>query len=297
MKKWNVLLSMTLMAGALFVTSCSKDETTDPGPSLNLKGGSGYTSDDKTIAAGDSIRVGVIAASSNVSNDKLTNFKFTVTFDNSSATVDDAPLNSTTYDMDYVLTFSAGSVGENRLKLEVTDKGGKTVSKEFVITVTPAPVAVSKYTDVTLGSFNDAIGSFYSTSDSSVYTRGQAAGDVAIQAKIDFIFFKGTTVTNVNSLAAPSDPAPNSITDLQMSGWTVRNATLLTKVAMTPAEFKAIGNTYTFPDFTATTTIANQLATNDVVFFKTVDGRSGLVLVVDLFTRGDEGKFDVIVSQ
>lgn len=295
MKKWNVLLSMTLMAGALFVTSCSKDETTDPGPSLNFKGGSGYTSDDKTVAAGESILVGVMAASSNVSNDKLTKFTLTSTYDNSTTTVVDTILNSTTFDMDFDLTFSAASVGENRLKFEITDKGGKTVSKDFVVTVTAAPVAVNKYNDVTLGSYNDAIGSFYSTSENVVYTRAEAGASAAIQGKIDLIFFKGTT--NLNSLAAPSDPAPNSITDLQMSGWTVRNATLLTKVAMTPAEFKAIGDTYNFPDFTATTTIVNQLANNDVIFFKTVDGKLGYVLIVDLYSRGDGGKFDVIVSQ
>lgn len=292
MKKWNVLISMLLLAGVVFTTSCSKDEEEDPGPSLNFKGGSEYTSAATTISAGESILVGVLATSSSVSGSNLTNFLLTATHNNLTETVEDSTINTDTFTADYELTFE--SLGDTRLTFKITDKDGKTVTKDFIVTVEDAPVAVTKDEGVELGSWNDGAGSFYASSIDSVFIRANVRDNAANQALIDFIFFKGTQ--NANSLAAPFDDAPQSIAELQMSGWTVENATILAKVDMTVAQFDAIGDTYNFDDIEGTATIVNNLNEGDIIQFQTVEGKMGLIKVVTLANRGDYGVFDVIVQ-
>lgn len=293
MKKWNLLLSMCLMAGAMFVTSCTKDEETDPGPSITLKGGTDYVSTDKTIQAGETIQVGVIGASSTVSNSKLVRFKLTTTHNDIPETIVDTTFSSSSFNLDIAITYPAEFAGSNRLLFELTDKGGMTSSKAFVLTVEESATEVNKYTGVNLGSWNDNEGgSFYSTSENQVYFRSTAAQN---QSKIDFVFFKG--ITNGNSIAAPFDPAPNSIDELLMSGWTVKNKTLFQETTMTATEFDAIGSSYNFPEFTGTATIANQLEVGDVVYFETVLGKLGYFKVVNLNSRGDYADIEVIVQK
>lgn len=294
MKKWNVLISMLLLAGVVFTTSCSKDEEEDPGPSLNLKGGSEYVSDDVTISAGETIKVGVMASSSSVSGTNLSRFKMTSTFGSSTTDVVDTTFNEDTFTQDLDLTFSEGSIGTNVLKFEVWDKDGKSASREFTVTVEDTPVEVTKHADVELGSWNDAAGSFYSSSTNQVFVRADVRDNPTNQALVDFIFFKGTA--NANSLAAPADNAPQSIAELQMTNWTVENATKLAKVDMTVAAFDAIGATFNFDDFDSQATIINNLNEGDIIQFLTVEGKMGLIKVKTLANRGDYGVFDVIVQ-
>ena len=293
MKKWNLLLSMFLMAGAVFVTSCTKDDETDPGPSITLKGGTEYVSADKTIQAGETITVGVIGASSTVSNSKLVKFKLTSTFNNVPEVIVDTTFSSSTFNLDITIAYPAEYVGENRLLFQLTDKGGMANEKAFIVTVEQSATEVNKYTGVNLGSWNDNEGgSFYSTSENKVYFRSTAAQN---QSKIDFVFFKGDK--NGNAIAAPFDPAPNSINELLMGTWTVKNKTLFQVTTMTAAQFDAIGASYDFPEFTGELTIAKQLAIGNVVYFKTVLGKLGYFKVVNLNTRGDYADLEVIVQK
>jgi hypothetical protein len=290
MKKWNYLLSMFLIAGTVFVTSCSKDE--DDPPTLDLKGTSGYTSNDVTISAGETIRVGVIAAAG---TEKLSSFNLTVRHNNIDEYSFDTTLNVDNFNMDFEIPFTSEFIGENLVSMKVVDKGGNTASQSFKVTVETGAVAINKYSGVLLGSFNDVNGSFYNTTENTVYTISAAKAN---QAKVDLLFYFGAD--HKNTLAAPNDPDVNAeITTFQLNTWTTKNATKFIKGAVTAAQFDAIVDDFNFPTFDESSALsyADKLVDGDVVFFKTVTGKLGLAKVVDLTARGDQGTFDFIIEE
>lgn len=291
MKKWNLLLSMLFIASAIFVTSCTKDEN-PTGPSLSLKGGAGYTSTDQTIQVNDPILIGATGTSGDAN---LTRFKFSVTSNNVATTILDTTFNSASFNWELELTFT--SVGEARLMFELWDKDGNKDEKAFNVTVEDPGMQVVKYSDVELGSWNDAVGSFYSSTENIVYTRGQLTTSPSNQAKIDFLFFKG--VTNGNTISSPDDTDANSIDDLQLVGWTNKNQTRFNTTDITVAQFDAISTSFQFPVFQmgSQTTKVNNLTEGQVIMFKTEAGKLGLIKVVDLYSRGDLVKVDVVVQQ
>ncbi|MBL7903420.1 MAG: hypothetical protein JNL22_00220 [Bacteroidales bacterium] len=294
MKKWSFLFAAFLMSAVVFVSSCTDEgEETDPGPSLTLKGGTGYTSDDVTIEIGNSIKVGVVGGKSSVSGNKLTKFKFIYTANNIPTTLVDSTLNADSFNWETELEFTG--VGTGRLSFELTDKGGMTVEKAFNVTVQGPEV--TKFSNVELGSWNDAIGSFFATSEGVAYNVTQTSAVPSTQAKIDFLFFKG--VTNGNTIASPDDVDANTISDLKLNLWTNKNQTRFNATTITAAQFDAIGTTYVFPNFDLNnqSTKANELAEGDVILFKTKANKLGLIKVIDLYTKGDKMKIDVIVEK
>lgn len=294
MRKLNYLFAAMIMSTAVFVASCTKDTTeTDPGPSLTLKGGAGYTSDDAAIEIGTTIKVGVIGGKSSVSGNKLTHFKCVFTSNNVPTTLLDSTLNSDTFDWEIELEFN--STGTGIISFELTDKGSMKTTKSFNITVQGPET--KKYSNVELGSWNDAIGSFFATSEGIAYNVTQTSTVPANQAKIDFLFFKGAT--NLNTIASPDDADANSIADLKLNLWTTKKQTRFNTTTITAAQFDAIGTNYVFPnfDFGSQTTKANQLDVGDVILFKTQENKLGLIKIISQYTKGDKMKIDVIMEK
>ena len=273
--------------------SFTTDTEVDPGPSLTLKGGSGYTSNDVTISTGTTIKVGVVGGISSVSGNKLTRFKLVFTSGNIPATLFDTTLNTGVFDWETNLTFTNEVAGT--LSFELTDMGNMKATKTIHITVT-GPETI-KYSNIEMGSWNDVNGSFFSTSEGIVYNITQTMSSPANQAKIDFLFFKGTV--NGNTIAAPDDVDANTIPEYKLNLWTNRNQTRFNAINISAAQFDAIGANYEFPDFEpdVQTTKMNQLAVGDVFLFKTQGNKPGLVKIVSLYTRGDKMKIDVIMEK
>jgi len=296
MKKWNYLFAALLMSVAVVFTSCSDEEETDPGPSLSLKGGSAYTSQDATIQVNEAIMVGVNGLKSPVSGQKLTRFKFSITSNNVATTYVDSTFNADSFTWESELTFTG--VGEGRLLFELWDKGGMKTDQAFTITIEDPGAQINKYMDVEFGSWNDAVGSFFASTEGITYTVGQTRNVPANQAKIDFLFFKG--VTNGNTFASPDDADAGTIQDLgPVSDWTNKNQTRFNPTTITVAQFDAIGDTYQFPTFNLMqqTTKMNNLTEGQVFLFKTKNDKLGLVKVIDLYNRGDRAKVSVIVQK
>jgi hypothetical protein len=294
MKKWKFLFAALMMSTAVFVTSCGNDEDeTDPGPSLTLKGGPEYTSADANLLIGASIKVGVVGGKSSVSGNKLTKFRFIYTANNVPTTLLDTTLNADSFNWETDLEFTG--VGSGRLSFELTDKGGMKVEKGFNVVVQGPET--KKYSNVVLGSWNDAEGSFFATSEGVAYNVTQTSTVPTNQAKIDFLFFKG--VTNGNTIASPDDIDANTIATLQLNGWTTKLQTRFNTTQMTAAEFDAIGTNYVFPNFNLNNqaTKANELEEGEVVLFKTQSGKIGLIKIVDLYSRGDMMKIDVVMEK
>jgi hypothetical protein len=294
MKKWKFLFAALMMSAAVFVTSCGKDEDeTDPGPSLTIKGGPEYTSADANLLIGASIKVGVVGGKSSVSGNKLTRFRFIYTANNVPTTLLDTTLNADSFNWETDLEFTG--VGSGRLSFELTDKGGMKVEKGFNVVVQGPET--KKYSNVELGSWNDAIGSFFATSEGIPYNVTQTSTVPANQAKIDFLFFKGAT--NGNTIASPDDIDANTISDLKLNLWTTKLQTRFNTTQITAAEFDAIGTNYVFPNFNLNNqaTKANQLDPGEVVLFKTQSGKIGLIKIVSLYTKGDKMKIDVVMEK
>jgi len=281
---------MAIFLGAATIfTGCSKDEDPVTGsPSIDFKGGATYTFENVTITTNDQIVVGILAAMHPDTKKPLTNFKLTIGSD----VLVDSTFNANSFDADYTINFE--EVGTATLNARITDESGSYDEISFDIIVEVAAVNVTKNTNIEMGSFNDPKGSFYSTGNATVYTVAQAKLN---QAAVDFIFFKG--VTNLNAIAAPDDSEVNTISTYQLADWTVKNQTRFNATTMTAAEFDAIGNTYVFPEFNATTaaSLAKNLVNGQVLYFKTQAGKHGYIKVVDLFSRGDMAKFDVIIEE
>lgn len=291
--KMNRLFLILTVAIATAFTSCSKDDDIiNPEPTLDFKGGANYTSTDVTINAGDEILVGFNAAYNSETGEKLTNFKLVVTSNNVSQTLIDSTLKNETFSTDLNITFT--EVVTARLEATVTDKAGRTAKVSFNITVEEAGVKVVKHTNVELGSWNDAIGSFYAAKENTIFTVSEAFNN---QAKVDFIFYKG--VQNMNTITAPDDADLLEIQTFNIASWTTKNETRFVMTSLTAAEFDAIGEYYVFPEFDQTKVAKKvvDLENGAVVHFRTQAGAYGLIKVIDLYSRGDLGKFDIIIME
>lgn len=275
--------------------SFTTEQEPDPGPVLNLKGGFGFTSSDVTITPGEVIRVGVVGISSHVSSNKLVRFKMTATSMNLPSVLLDSVLNTNSFDWDTYLSFLA-EPGGVELEFEITDAGGMKASRTLQLTITSSQ-NTERFNNVEMGSWNDAIGSFFSTAEGIVYNIAQTYAIPANQAKIDFLFFKGMTLNN--TIASPDDVDANTIADLKLNMWTNKNQTRFNSTSLTAAQFDAIGASYEFPefDFGIQTTKANQLEEGDVILIKTQSNKLGLIKIESLYTKGDKMKIDVVIEK
>ncbi|MBI9033517.1 MAG: hypothetical protein JEZ03_03490 [Bacteroidales bacterium] len=295
MKKMRFLAFM-LIASAVSFTACNKDEedpNLDKTPTITLKGGGNYISANNTVTFGEVFAVGITANANADTDKKLVSFNISAVKNNTPEVIFDSTFSSDTFDFDFTLKIDeptkADLLNVNWI-FEVVDKDGEKKSVSLTSTVESNLV---KRQEIEFGSWNDAIGSFYSVDMDSVYTKTPASEN---QAKIDLVFFKGSS--NGDTWAAPNDADLNTISDLGVANWTIKNATLLEKTALTAVQFDAINYYNEIPDMTvAAETKVNNLETGNVFLFKTANDVIGLAKVVDLYTRGDKAKLEIIIKK
>ena len=299
MKKWNFLFMALLMSAAVMVTSCGgdDDDPIDQGPTINLKGGEGYTSKDDSIRVNESITVGVTGLKSSVSGSKLVNFKFSIISNEISTTWIDSTFSSDNFNWETSVAFTG--TGKARLLFELTDKNGKKNEKAFYVIVDDPGTAVITYKDVEFGSWNDAAGSFFVSTEGITYTVTQTATLPVNQEKVDFVYFYGQT--NKNTMASPDDADANTIENLKLNLWTKKNQTRFNSSNLTVSQFDAIGNNYKFPtfDFGSQKSKVNDLKVGSIFMFKTKNDKLGLVKITHLSkpSKGDTAKATVIVQK
>lgn len=284
MRKFQLLAGLLLITGLGLFTSCSKDDTTeDLTPTMNFVGGSGFISDDATLGAGELFKVGVNASANSTSSTKLVNFKVVRTFDNIAYTVIDSTFSSSTFNLSFT-TAAYPVAGSERWTFTIKDKDGESKELAFVITTVGTAPDITTFTDVVLGSYDNAtIGSSFASSTGDVFKIAEAKANAA---NVDWLYFYG--VTNLATLAAPDDAAAATIFNSATNGlqtWSVRNATrfrLVTEGAVwdninTAADIAAIA--------TGTTeTKVNDLQTGNIVAFKTVDNKYGVIAIGSIVT-------------
>lgn len=294
MKKTMYLFGLLILAGAMVVSSCKKDDDEDPAPVdlspvLTFVGGAGYTDSDTELPPSSTFKVGINAFANSTSNTDLASLVVVRTFNNTPTTVfEENNINDDTYTNEWDLVANTQS-GEERWTFTLTDEDGE--SKQLAIVITTVP-NVTAYKNVNMGSFNDpTYGSFMATATGTVMTKAEASAN---QASVDFAFYLGAI--NKSTFGAPSNADVKSVFDLTGS-WTIFNNTLFQMASINAAEFDAIGDSYMFPTFTGTEDDINNLEADDVVFFKTVDDKLGYIKVNTINGKGDQINIDVIVQE
>jgi len=288
MKKMK-LFALMFLAGALIFSSCKKDEeeVAVAGPSLVFQNGNNSMEFDGS--KGIDVRLDFTAEG------EVSSFKLVFSLNN--ATADSIYELTSTYKGEksgnYTFTRSAALVGSD-LDLDATgtvkyvftliDKNNNTKTATYTVTAASTAGPINTYTTVLLGGQdNTTLGSAYDAEGNEVFSMtGITATN---QAKVDFIFAYGSTSHYYIGSPSNSDIAISH----DMTGWTTKNATVIATTTVTNTEFDAITDDAAIVAATANIsgTKANDLNTNDVFAFITVDGKKGLVKVVA--TEGTSG--------
>jgi hypothetical protein len=294
MKKTQLLAGLLLITGIGLFTSCKKDSTTeDLTPSMNFVGGSGFVTGDVTKNVGELFYVGVNASANATSGKNLTKFEVVRTFNNIPSTFDTV-INTGNFNYQFQVNANAAP-GPERWTFKITDKDGQSKELAFVVTTVGIASDITTYSDKILGSYNNAtIGSSFASSTGAVYKMPEAKTNAA---KVDWLYFYG--VSNLATLAAPDDAAAATLFNNAANGlqtWSVRNATRFRIVS----EGAVWDNITTAADIAAiatgtTETKVSDLQTGNIVAFKTVNNKYG-VIAIGAITTGSTGSITYTVK-
>jgi len=281
MKKTGLIAVLLLvMASISFFTSCTTEEE-DLSPTIKFVTGSGYVSSDATLSAGEVFTVNISATANSTSGAKLTNLKVVRNLGGNAVTYVDQDVDQSSFTGE-MSAYAAFIVGTEKWTFTVTDANGETAEIVLNITTT-AGGEINTFTQKILGSYGSAYGSFFASADGSVYNRTQAFDN---QSKVDWCYFYG--VENAATIAAPNNDEAKTVYHSETYGlqyWTTLNATLFSKVELpdewdnivTDAQIIAVAGD-------CTESKINQIAVGDVLAFKTVSGKLGLIRVTDIAT-------------
>jgi len=289
-----IAVLLLVMAGVSFFSSCTTEEE-NLSPTITFVTGSGYVSSDATLNAGEAFTVNISATANSTSGAKLTNLKVVRTIGSNPVTVADENIDLSSFTSE-VNANAAFIAGVEKWTFTVTDANGETAEISLNIT-TNAGGEISTFTQKILGSYNSSYGSFFASADGSVYSQTQAYDN---QSKVDWCYFYG--VENAATIAAPDNDEAKTVyhsATYGLQNWTTLNATLFGKVELpdewdnivTDAQIVAVAGN-------CTESKINQIAVGDVLAFKTVSGKLGLIRVTDIAT-GNAGSitYNVKVQQ
>ena len=195
MKKTIYFMGLLIMAGAMIMISCDKDDDTiiplDLTPIASFLGGGEYISDDATLSVNETFQVGIAAIENLISGKKLESFVVIRTFNNVSTTVLDSSFSSAEFYWESAFNANTDTDGgEERWSFTVTDKDGEATELSFIITTEAGGFAVLSYSDLDMGSYDDShFGSFMATITANVLKKAEAA---TVQALVDIAFYYGT---------------------------------------------------------------------------------------------------------
>ncbi len=282
MKKISILIASALLASVAFMSSCTKD-TTSNSPTIKFINKAGYITSDASVPQGSTISFGVDAKSGGSSN--LSHFKITRTIAGVSTVLYETPLDSIAYIKEFDGEVN-NVVGTETWTCTITDKDNLTASVSFVITTVANPI--STYTQVILGSYaNSTLGSSFASADGTVYKLAEAKTNAA---KIDWLYYWG--VSNSATLAAPDDVLAATVFSSITNGlatWSVKNPTRFRAVT----EGAVWDNILTSSDIATiavntTETSISDIQVGNILAFKTAAGKLGLIKI-DNIAAGTDG--------
>jgi hypothetical protein len=284
MKKLNYLLSLLLVVGMAFTfTSC--DDTEAVGPTIDLFGGD-YIDANTTVTAGATMmfKMNATAGDKNLA-------EFYVTKDGTNLSGYPLEISGDTY-QEVVEIEAPLNEGSYVYGFKVVDKDDLYDEVTVTITVEAASGPISTYSAKLMGAQSHAtLGSFLDAETGTVYLLAAARTNASA---VDVFYYYGSS--NQASFAALDDTDANEFSIINSTEWTTRNSTKFVTTSITPAEFIAMENDAEFVDASASS--VTQLAVGDVVGFKTVGGKMGLIHVASIDGAADGSiTIDIKVQQ
>lgn len=177
---------------------------------------------------------------------------------------------------------------EVKLNVKVTDKDDKSANRQITIKFKKVAGNIDKWLNKSLGSLSHT-GSANSACASIDGTTYAVVGiSTTNQAKVDFIYFNGSS--NPFALAAPTNSSVGTLSNV--SSWSTKNATKLAKLAsITASQFDACENdeliTTNVTSTAVSADIVTSLAAGNIVGFITASGKKGLIKVISTNTSSD----------
>ena len=271
-----LLFGLGVIASLSTLTSCKKDEVAIASPTVTfLNGVKDYTAKVSDTAY---TFVADVEAAGEISSIKI----FEVATDGSESQKESVAKfdSDTKHSVKYTVNL-AGVVTSKKFKITVTDKKDVTTSAVFTITAFTKPAgAIEEYKATLLGSQYAKEGSFFSTTNGSVYT---VATSAASSSLIDLIYYysggNGATIGGADD---------TNILDAYkgISNWTTKNATRFASTTISTTDFDSIkddSKIESLSTFMDTKKIG--LAEGNVIAFKTAAGKKGMVKITKL-TKG-----------
>ena len=282
-----LLFGLGVIASISTLTSCKKDEVAIASPTVTFLNGvkdypakesdTAYTFVADVEAAGEISSIKIFE----VATDGGENQKESITkFDS-----------DTKHSVKYTVQL-ANLVTSKKFKITVTDKKDVTTSAVFTITPFTKPAgAIEEFKATLLGSQYAKEGSFFSTTNGSVYT---VANSAASSSLIDLIYYysgDGTVGQSTSGNGATIGGADDTnILGVYngISSWSTKNKTRFTTLSpsVSVSEFDALNDDSkiaVISDFNETKKIG--LAEGNIIAFKTAAGKKGLVKINKL-TKG-----------
>ncbi len=300
MKKLSYLFIAVILGGLTIMSSCNKDDDTDGPPTLLFDTGTDYVSGDFIADTNQVLKIGVRAAANAESGNKLTNLHVQRVFNNTPFVVLDTNINTTVFNLD-IVTNARLTEGDEKWIFKLTDKGGQSTEKSFIITTEYNPIPIYTYTDKLLGSYDAAEGSSFASATGAVYLMVDAKAN---SEKVDWMYSYGTDDTVHAAIMAPSDALADHFFGANMNDFATRNATVFGKV--TGVNWDDITDGHQIRAYTTNLTKTNVrlLQVGDVIAFITdpnkpeFAGKHGLIKIKSILEGGaGDITFDVKVEE
>jgi hypothetical protein len=286
MKKVIKTIMMLFVASAFVLTSCSDEEVKDVELTMIPAAVSGthFVSDTLTIR---------LNATGNDDN-KLKSIKITKAIAGQPGVItmyENTKLSGTAFIYELKDTVESGEVGVNTITITLTGEKGTAQTKTYTATVRAIGLIESTQTPVSL--FGQAAGAetqqFVALNSFSTYTIGDATANSNAQLKnsIDLAFYYGAS--NKFSLASLDDAVMHTVYTGLSTFWTSADNSRITGLykatgQVNYATMEASGSDKDLLLFAEGKTFSkaiNNLAVNDLILFKTKEGKFGLLKVTE----------------
>jgi hypothetical protein len=259
------LIAIALVAMAATFTSCKKDTTT-PAPTISFNN---VTGDAVSVNNGESYTVNADL----VASAKFKTVTYTVAYGSTSNTYN-VQWGSNDTAFHFTTTISNITIATT-VTISVTDKNDINTSKTLTITVGAA--ALTDYNSVGIigAGGNLTYGSYIDLDNGQVYTHSDVINSSSIAASIDAVFDQSSLFNTGNGITG--------------STGTTFGSTTLNSTAFASA------NESTLTGLTATSS-SIAISQGDVIYFQTISGNKGLILIKTLGAESTPGANDRTIT-
>jgi hypothetical protein len=277
MKKLHLISSALLLASAVFLASCEKED--EPSlPVISFKQDNGYVYQNTAAGFGDTLNFSLTVNSNGTDN--LVRFQVLV----NEQSLLDSTINTAAFAFEF---YSTKSILDKEVwKFVATDFAGNVKTDSITITGDFGPIL--SYAGLTFGAQNNTTAESFASYANSTATMYFQADAFNHQADIDMFCFYENTASHVNlmTLAAPGSNITGIFTGSTAPDfYTTKNITFFCKTTLTPAQFDAVANdAMILASFDSNNKFkkAKLLTVGDVYAFMLQSGKYGLFKVTSV---------------